>query len=346
MPKLTMLSGLSGSGKSTIAKQMMATDGNAVRINRDDLRAMSITKWKPSREEWIIQAEIALAEAAVKLKKNIIIDDTNLYTRDEDRWRQVAWKANYSFEKQKVDASLKTCIERDSQRLGKARIGRPAIERQALKAGLWEDPLSKDSIIVDIDGTLADLSHRTAWITIGATCPNCQGKGTIVSLLAVVGAPEKDCPVCNKTGKLTKKQHDVFYSLVNRDEPIEAVVNWVRACHGHYQILIVSGRSPEKCGNETVDWLETHGIPYDHILMRRPNIHGPDTEEKQLILNEILRVIPKCKIAFVIDDRPSVVAMWKANGLRVFPVRGRDDDKFYEVMNDLEATHPRPDLEE
>lgn len=60
-------------------------------------------------------------------------------------------------------------------------------------------------------------------------------------------------------------------------------------------------------------------------------MHGPDDEEKQLILNDILKTLPKEKIAFVVDDRPNVVAMWRRNGIRVFPVRGRDDAKFYEL---------------
>ena len=37
---------------------------------------------------------------------------------------------------------------------------------------------------------------------------------------------------------------------------------------------------------------------------------------------DILKYLPKEKIAFVIDDRPSVIRMWRENGLSVIPVRG------------------------
>jgi predicted kinase len=357
MPKLIMLSAPSASGKSTLARQMMEQDGNAVRINRDDLREMSITKWKPSREDWIIKSEIALCKVAAGCKKNIIIDDTNLSKSDEDRWQGVAKEIGYTFEKIKLEVDLEECIARDARRAYKS-IGRPAIERQFLKAGLWKIPASKKTVIFDIDGTLADLTHRVPWITIGATCPNCveEARPSYADYYMFQNGnmpePFEDiwsngngtCKFCEGTGKIVKKWHDAFYSLCSFDTPIDIVVRWLRACYEDYHVLIVSGRSPEKGGERTIGWLSDLDCPYHHILMRRANCHGPDDEEKQLILDMILKIVPKEDIAFVVDDRKSVVDMWRRNGLTVYPVRGRDDDKFYEIMNDLEATHPRPEL--
>lgn len=353
MPKLIMLSGPSGSGKSTVAKEMMATDGNLVRLNRDSIRAMSIVKWTPKREGWIIDAEVAMARAAAKSNRNVLIDDTNLTPKDEARWKGIADEIGYSFIKHPVMADLATCISRDKFRVGSAHIGRPAIERQFLRAKLWKVPEGKKTVIFDIDGTLADLQHRVPWITIGAACPAGCDKGQFKETMIDVDhstSPAtpiyqyRDCPYC-VNGVLQKKHHDVFYSLVDRDEPIHAVIAWIKACAEEFYVLIVSGRSPETSGEGTVNWLATHDIPYEHLIMRRAFMHGPDTEEKQLILNDILQIIPKEDIAFVVDDRPSVVQMWRDNGLRVFPVRGRDDDAFYEIMNTLEATHPKAELE-
>jgi len=334
MPKLIMLSGPSGSGKSTVASQILLSDANAVRLNRDMIREMSISKWTPKREGWIIAAEIAMARAAAELKKTILIDDTNLTASDEARWKGLAYAHGYLFEKRAMDVDIDTCIARDSLRAGKARVGRAAIERQFLRGKLWRVPEGMPVVIFDVDGTLADLQHRVPWITIGASCPNC--RGNVVP----------DCLVCKGTGKLVKKQHDVFYSLVERDEPIEAVIKWVQACYAAgFFVIIVSGRSPETSAEGTYAWLATHNVPYHRIIMRRAYMQGPDTEEKQLILDDLLKIIPKEQIAFVVDDRPSVVQMWKDNGLRVFPVRGRDDDQFYELMNNLEVTHPQRELQ-
>lgn len=371
MPKLIMLSAPSASGKSTLAADLLKKDGNAIRINRDDLRKMSIPKWTPKREKWIIDAEIALAKAAGAAKQNIIIDDTNLLPRDEERWKGVATELGYTFEKKVLNVSLSVCIERDAKR-GPSKIGRSAIERQFLKAGLWESPevichnclgesyaglgkefvcetccglgkVVKKTVIFDIDGTLADLTHRVPWITVGATCPNCIGAGNFIESWA--NPTTCSCSYCSGTGKIQRKDHGMFYSLVFLDKPIDIVVRWIKACSPDFHILLVSGRSPETSEVGTIEWLESNTIPYDHLLMRRANVHGPDDEEKQLILDMILKAIPKEDIAFVVDDRPRVVDMWKRNGLRVFPVRGRDDDEFYKEMDVLEATHPRPDLE-
>lgn len=321
MRKLYMMSAPSASGKSTKSKEMMEQDGNLVRINRDDIRAMSILKWTPSREGWIIAAEIAMVKAAAAEKKNIIVDDTNLSTSDEDRWSNLAKELDYEFHKITLQVDLETCVERDLKRIGSKKIGRAAIERQFLRAKLWKVPEGKKTVIFDIDGTLADLTHRVPWITIGGICPNC------------VNWPESmrseiKCKFCD-SGKITKKNHDKFYETVILDPPIEIVVKWIKACYGDFHVLVVSGRAPEKCADSTVEWLKLNNIQYDHLIMRRANCHGPDDVEKQMILDDILKVIPKEDIAFVVDDRPNVVAMWRKNGILVIPVRGRDDDAFY-----------------
>lgn len=355
MPKLIMLSGPSGSGKSTIAQEMLEADGNAVRLNRDLIRSMSIIKWTPKREGWIIDAEKAMARAAALSKRNVIIDDTNLTQRDEDMWKRVAQDMGYTFEKKAIEADILTCVHRDGFRYGSQKIGRAAIERQFLRGKLIKWPTDKQVVIFDIDGTLADLQHRVPWITVGGPCPNC------VEPLPyhfcdrrdfAIGYEQREedgaffCPYCDGTKKLKKKQHDIFYSLVRFDKPIEAVIKWAQACATSYYVIIVSGRSPEKSGDDTVDWLTGEIVPFEHIFMRRANNHGPDTDEKQLILDDIIASgLSKEQIAFVVDDRPSVIEMWRKNGIRVYPVRGRDDDNFYEIMNNLEATHPRPELE-
>lgn len=328
MPKLVMLSAPSASGKSTLAKTMMEADGNMIRLNRDSIRGGTILKWTPAREKWIIAAEVAMATAAASLQRNIIVDDTNLLPVDEARWRGVAKDIGYQFELVKLNVSLEECIKRDTGR--PASIGRPAIERQFLRAGLIKWPEDKQVVIFDIDGTLADLQHRVPWITIGATCPACDGHPLILDGIK--------CPHC-VDGKIAVRNHDLFYAQVGRDAPISIVVRWAKECKKHFYFLAVSGRAPEKSGTSTIGWLKDHGVEYDHIFMRRSGVHGPDDIEKQLILDQMLASgLKKENIAFVVDDRPSVVDMWRRNGIRVIPVRGRDDDAFYELQTELEQS--------
>ena len=52
----------------------------------------------------------------------------------------------------------------------------------------------------------------------------------------------------------------------------------------------------------------------------------PDTETKTEIVRDLLRHVPKEKILFAVDDRPSVVEeVWRKNGIRVFPMRASDN---------------------
>ena len=49
--KLLLLKGLPASGKTTFAKELVRSDGNWIRVNKDDLRNMLHGgKWQSSRE--------------------------------------------------------------------------------------------------------------------------------------------------------------------------------------------------------------------------------------------------------------------------------------------------------
>jgi predicted kinase len=335
MPKLTMLVGASGSGKTTFARVMLADDPNTIRLNRDELRLMALHKWRGSTEDFIIQSEKLMAAAAAKRKYNIVVDDTNLTPGHEKFWKDLAKEIGYTFDRLVIPTSLEDCVDRDLGRKDHTHIGRPAIERQFLRGKLVKWDPTKQVVIFDIDGTLADLTHRVPWITVGAPCPACKEDGAFFFR-------GKGCLFCNGTRKIVKKRHDIFYSLCDKDKPIDVVICWAQECKKYFTVLIVSGRSPENgTAEKTMSWLKHYGVEYDHIYMRRPFNHGVDTIEKQLILDELLASgLAKEMIAFVVDDRPSVIKMWKDNGLRVIPVRGRDDDAFYEQMAELEKDHP------
>jgi hypothetical protein len=55
---------------------------------------------------------------------------------------------------------------------------------------------------------------------------------------------------------------------------------------------------------------------YRHLFMRRAGDSRPD----QVIKREILDLIPKDRVAYVLDDRQQVVDMWRAQGLTCLQV--------------------------
>ena len=133
------------------------------------------------------------------------------------------------------------------------------------------------AIICDIDGTLADLHHRVHHVQGG----------------------RKDWPA--------------FFATMQDDLLIEPIANLVTTIHADgTAVLLVSGR-PENYRDATEAWLSKQGIPYDGLYMRPADDQRPDHIVKSQLLDGILA--DGYEITLVIDDRPSVVAMWRERGL-------------------------------
>lgn len=279
MPKVKMLRGLPGAGKSTVAKHLVTQDGNCGRVNRDSLREMIFnSQWSGKREGIIVDCEKAIAEVLLRHNHTVLVDDTNLTTKHKDMWSGFARNVGAAFETMDLGIGLEACVERDEAR--PKPIGKAVIHRMALFSGLIQWP-EKKIIVVDVDGTIACGKHREGHL---------EGE---------------------------RKDWKTYYSLLSDDGPIDIVIRWVQELAKEYTICIVSGR-PDTYQFETIAWLDKQQVPYDYIFMRPGNQKNPDTEIKQAVLDHL----PKERIEFVLDDRPSVVEMWRKNDLTVYPVRG------------------------
>lgn len=136
----------------------------------------------------------------------------------------------------------------------------------------------KLAVIFDLDGTLADITNRR-------------------NALA-----------------LAQGNWDIFFSSMDRDPPKTPIVNLyhILAASQKYTMIIVTGR-PERYRNITTDWLNSKEIDYNYLFMRKDNDRRPDN----LIKKEILEKIKSegFYIDFAVDDRNSVVGMWRENGV-------------------------------
>lgn len=282
MSKLKMLSGLPASGKTTLARKIVKESGSAGRINRDDLRAMLFDSvWSGKREAVVVDCEKAIAAVLMNNQMLAVVDDTNLTHRHRDMWSAFAQSQKASFETQFLDSDLATCIDRDRKRAKP--VGPAVITKLAAVAGKLA--FKEEIVLCDIDGTLADGTHREHFL---------HGE---------------------------KKDWQSYYALLSDDAPIDIICRWIYAEKHERTVILVSGR-PDTYQNETIAWLDKHGIGYDYLLMRSGGDKRPDTQVKA----DILKLLPKEKIVCVIDDRPSVVRMWKENGLRVVSVRGQCEE--------------------
>jgi phosphoglycolate phosphatase-like HAD superfamily hydrolase len=110
--------------------------------------------------------------------------------------------------------------------------------------------------------------------------------------------------------KREKKDWRGFYAACDKDEPCHQIIRVLQALHltgAHVEIW--TGRSGE-VAEKTSDWLAAHGMGHVPVKMRDEGDHRPDTVLKQEWLNNC-DIKPK----LVFEDRASVVAMWRSNGI-------------------------------
>lgn len=316
-PELVIMVGISGSGKSTIANSRVNRGrGNVVRLNRDSLRAMlyADVPWSSKLETLTRTLEREAARLALQTGKDCVIDDTNCHRNVRQKWEEFAVEQKVKLCFLVMDVPLKECVERDIARgvpcptCGTPKgvmVGEEIIRRQ------YKDLTSFN--MSNRDNTPPTAPTR-AWMDRRALL-----KGGFVPRL--VGRPwvlvDVDGTLADHTGvRGPFEEHKVLL-----DNPYSVVVEWVRALYPSYNVCVVSGRH-DFCGDDTVEWLEGHAVPFDRILMRHNGDNRSDVIVKQEILDELAAVIGKENIAFAIDDRPRVVTMWRNNGVKVYPVRG------------------------
>lgn len=115
------------------------------------------------------------------------------------------------------------------------------------------------------------------------------------------------------------KDWDAWHAAVDNDSLHTDVVSFVEILHIHLnvEILLCSGRH-EELRAKTINWLRKKGVKFNRLYMRSDNDHRPDHIIK-LELLERIRLDGYDPIA-AFDDRNSVVAMWREQGIRCFQV--------------------------
>jgi len=177
MKKIILTRGLPGSGKTTWALDYIKENSNTKRINKDDLRNMvDGGGWSSNREKIIIRARDVLVKLYLDLGFNVIIDDTNLVEKHFVQMAGIAAKYKDVIVEVKdfTDVPIEECIKNDLARVKS--VGKDVIMdmyNKHLKESIIEPEYNynlQDCIIVDIDGTLAHMTNRTAyeWDKVGS----------------------------------------------------------------------------------------------------------------------------------------------------------------------------------
>lgn len=135
----------------------------------------------------------------------------------------------------------------------------------------------QDAIIFDMDGTLADCSHRLHFVE-----------------------------------RAGKKDWERFFAGCSEDTPRLEILRLAQELSLKNKILIASGR-PERLRRVTENWLKSFEIPYDRIYLRK----NDDRRGDGIVKSEMLDLIKAhgYKPWLVVDDRQTAVDAWRDLGL-------------------------------
>lgn len=129
---------------------------------------------------------------------------------------------------------------------------------------------------------------------------------------------------CAPTDRRDSEQWRRFNALLPLDPVVPVVAGILRAVRLGVSRIMTSGRmagdSPNDLSRwyEVRSWLRKHGLPIDHLHMRRGGDYRPDTIVKEEIYHRAIR--PYFDVRFAVDDRPEVCDLWRSFGIPVLQV--------------------------
>lgn len=308
MTKLTILRGISGSGKSTWARQQ-----NAIVTSRDSIRHgmldFTYDEWygwpvdrRNDMEGVVTELQNASIAALLKAGKDVIVDNTNIQWKFVKQIAKIGYRYGADVEIKVFDVPLSVAQMRVAGRAAQGGMMVPfdVIEKQynGLKANKNKtlDPVvppkpytgtpgKPKAFLVDIDGTLAHMRDYRGpfdWAKVGLD----DADEKIVDLVSALSYSE------------------------NLDKTF-----------AYEEVIVMSGRD-EVCRPETEKWLDTACIPYTHLFMRPQGDMRPDNLIKAELFDKYVR--DNYDVQFVLDDRDQVVEMWRAMGLTCLQVAPGD----------------------
>jgi predicted kinase len=290
MPKLILLVGPPGSGKSTFAKSLINDDGDhgaqLTYINQD-----SQGKFQ----------HMELFRNSVSAGKNLIVDRMNFNKAQRNGYLERAREAGYEIEIHVFHVPYAECFKRACERTNHETIHDTETAEKAIRFFFksyervedWEankvvrhymEGEKPIACIFDLDGTLCNVDHRRHHVRT-------EGK---------------------------KKNWVAFMEGIKDDTVNQWCADLVERFATDYHIVYCSGRSKNEY-EATVDWLNRHdllfekdGVRNHSLYMRMAGDSRKDDVVKEILLD--FEILTRFTPYFFVDDRKQVYEMWRRRG--------------------------------
>ena len=290
MRKLTILVGCPASGKSTYAEWIVKTCNRTFRISRDEIRFSQFADLLDKDGEYII-TKVCNEQIKTLLSNgwDVVVD--NCHTRKvyiDEYIREFSHLANIEFKV--FELPLEELLVRDNNRARK--VGKKVIEKMYTDLQELKNEFNFD--------TIYQVEREVKYVEQDKTLPKaivCDLDGTLALLN---GRDPYDASAC---------ENDIL------NEPVASLLRKYRALG--YKVLLVSGRE-DVFREQTNNFLEKHDITYEQLIMRKKKDYRKDNIVKKQLYEE--NILNKYYVEFVLDDRDSVVEMWRNIGLPCFQV--------------------------
>ena len=327
MRTMIVLRGLPGSGKSTEAAAIVASDPKRwLRINRDDMRVMAVghgndpynSPGREAREKVLRDAKDELVRLALNAGYDVVLDDTHLVPQTLKRLHELAASVgDVTLVEKGINVPIEECIRRDSLRPKPHCVGEKVIRDMARAAGIDKGRQLNDK----------ETHYPTRW----------DGKSQTESLGYDPSSTLPKAVICDLDGTLAlmngRNPYDA--SACDKDLPNMPVIEAIKALYSQgYAVLFTSGRM-DKYREPTVKFIERwvrvphHGMDdvavatgdkvIDYCLfMRATGDQRKDNVIKRELFNAHIR--GRYNVVFALDDRDQVVDNWRQMGIACFQV--------------------------
>jgi hypothetical protein len=269
-------------------------------------------QFDPKIEDTITAVENACVESALRMGKDVIVDATHLKSAYRKRWFDLAERTGDVTVIVKVfNVDLQTCIERNKGRLGEVpenvitgmhrrfvKGGKPIKDERRYFPPLEQAPACQDedlprAVVCDLDGTLAEISHRNPY-----DAQKCEDDGLNEHVAELIKA-------------MYARGYKILFVSGREDLYRPETERWLKR-----HMKVSEFRTPQNEQPFIVD------MPYK-LFMRSTGDRRKDTVIKRGIYDREIK--KNYFVQFVIDDRPCVVRMWRYDlGIPVMQVNDRE----------------------